>query len=54
MKVCGLDRPVPSMSARPLKSLPALSGHKIAAVSISHHRLPLAPAFNASWDTPAL
>src|SRR6266853_3841182 len=51
MKVCSLDRPVPSMSARPLKSLPALSGHKIAAVSISHHRLPLAPAFNASWDT---
>jgi L-alanine-DL-glutamate epimerase-like enolase superfamily enzyme len=32
---------VTSMSAR----------HKIAAVSISHHRLPLAPAFNASWDT---
>src|SRR5260370_3277910 len=23
----------------------------ISAVSISHHRLPLAPAFNASWDT---
>ena len=39
------------MNARPLKSMPALSGHKIAAVSISHHRLPLAPAFNASWDT---
>jgi len=28
----------------------ALSGHKIAAVSISPP-LPLAPAFNASWDT---
>jgi L-alanine-DL-glutamate epimerase-like enolase superfamily enzyme len=27
------------------------SRHKIAAVSISHHRLPLAPAFNASWDS---
>ena len=38
------------MSARP-KSPPAASGHKIAAVTISHHRLPLAPAFNASWDT---
>src|SRR6202140_4372006 len=25
--------------------------HQISAVSISHHRLPLAPAFNASWDT---
>src|SRR4030081_2511950 len=30
--------------------MPALSEHKIAAVSISHHRLPLAPAFNPSWD----
>jgi len=38
------------MSAR-IKSPPAPSGHKIAAVAISHHRLPLAPAFNASWDT---
>ncbi|HKD53309.1 MAG TPA: enolase C-terminal domain-like protein, partial [Steroidobacteraceae bacterium] len=39
------------MSARPLKSLPGASGHRIASVGISHHRLPLAPAFNASWDT---
>ena len=38
------------MSAPP-ERLPAASGHKIAAVAISHHRLPLAPAFNASWDT---
>ena len=38
------------MSARP-KSPPAASGHKIAAVAISHHRLPLVPAFHASWDT---
>jgi L-alanine-DL-glutamate epimerase-like enolase superfamily enzyme len=38
------------MSARP-KSPASASGHKIAAVVISHHRLPLAPAFNASWDT---
>ena len=40
----------PVMSARP-KSPASASGHKIAAVLISHHRLPLAPAFNASWDT---
>jgi L-alanine-DL-glutamate epimerase-like enolase superfamily enzyme len=39
------------MSARPLKALPLASAHKISAVTISHHRLPLAPAFNASWDT---
>jgi L-alanine-DL-glutamate epimerase-like enolase superfamily enzyme len=39
------------VSARPPKSLPAASGHKIAAIAISHHRLPLAPAFNASWDS---
>jgi L-alanine-DL-glutamate epimerase-like enolase superfamily enzyme len=38
------------MSARP-KSPASASGHKIAAVVVSHHRLPLAPAFNASWDT---
>src|ERR1700693_995747 len=25
--------------------------HKISAVSISHHRLTLAPPFNAAWDT---
>jgi L-alanine-DL-glutamate epimerase-like enolase superfamily enzyme len=25
--------------------------HKIAAITISHHRLPLVPAFNASWDS---
>jgi L-alanine-DL-glutamate epimerase-like enolase superfamily enzyme len=36
---------------RPLKSLPAASGHRITAVGISHHRLPLVPPFNASWDT---
>jgi L-alanine-DL-glutamate epimerase-like enolase superfamily enzyme len=39
------------VSARPLKSLPAVSGHRISSVTISHHRLPLAPAFHASWDT---
>jgi L-alanine-DL-glutamate epimerase-like enolase superfamily enzyme len=25
--------------------------HKSAAIAITHHRLPLQPAFNASWDT---
>jgi L-alanine-DL-glutamate epimerase-like enolase superfamily enzyme len=39
------------VSVSPLKSPPAVSGHKIAAVTISHHRLPLAPPFNASWDS---
>jgi L-alanine-DL-glutamate epimerase-like enolase superfamily enzyme len=39
------------MSVRPLKPLPALSGHKISAIAVSHHRLPLAPPFNPSWDT---
>ena len=43
------------MSAHPAHpSQPASgrkSGHTIAAVMVSHHRLPLAPAFNASWDT---
>ncbi len=27
------------------------SGHKIASIRITHHRLPLKPPFNASWDT---
>jgi L-alanine-DL-glutamate epimerase-like enolase superfamily enzyme len=30
---------------------PADPGHKIAAIAVSHHRLPLVPAFNASWDS---
>src|ERR1700739_2586279 len=34
------------MSARP-----ANHSHSIAAVTVSHHRLPLSPPFNASWDT---
>jgi L-alanine-DL-glutamate epimerase-like enolase superfamily enzyme len=45
------ERATATVSARPSKPLPAPSGHRIAAVAISHHRLPLAPAFNASWDT---
>ncbi len=39
------------MNAQPSKPLLAASGHKIAGIAISHHRLPLAPAFHASWDT---
>jgi L-alanine-DL-glutamate epimerase-like enolase superfamily enzyme len=39
------------MNARPAPALPRASAHKIAAVAITHHRLPLQPAFNASWDT---
>ncbi len=38
------------MSVRAFKPT-AAAGHKIAAVAISHHRLPLAPPFNAAWDT---
>jgi L-alanine-DL-glutamate epimerase-like enolase superfamily enzyme len=30
---------------------PAPHSHAIAAVTISHHRLPLAPPFHASWDS---
>ena len=39
-----------TMSVRAFKPT-AAAGHKIAAVAISHHRLPLAPPFNAAWDT---
>jgi L-alanine-DL-glutamate epimerase-like enolase superfamily enzyme len=39
------------VSVRPGKALPASCGQKITAVAISHHRLPLAPPFNASWDS---
>jgi L-alanine-DL-glutamate epimerase-like enolase superfamily enzyme len=39
------------MSARTRQPGENASGHRITAVSISHHRLPLAPPFNASWDT---
>ena len=39
------------MSPRPAPALPERSAHKIAGVSISHHRLPLDPPFNASWDS---
>ena len=39
------------MSARPAPASSASAGHKIAAITVTHHRLPLAPAFNASWDS---
>ena len=36
----------------PHRALPCRRpAHKIASITISHHRLPLAPPFNASWDT---
>jgi L-alanine-DL-glutamate epimerase-like enolase superfamily enzyme len=35
----------------PTPAASAAHAHKIAAVSITHHRLPLAPPFHASWDT---
>ncbi len=39
------------MSASPQQPLPAFSGHRIASIRISHHRLALDPPFRASWDT---
>ena len=37
------------MNARAPAAAP--SAHRIASIGISQHRLPLAPAFRASWDT---
>jgi len=39
------------MNALPQQSAPHSSGHRIAAIRITHHRLPLDPPFHASWDT---
>ncbi|HEY7995509.1 MAG TPA: enolase C-terminal domain-like protein, partial [Steroidobacteraceae bacterium] len=39
------------MNTRPAAALPVACAHKIAAIAISHHRLPLEPPFNASWDS---
>ena len=39
------------MTQRARQPVPVAAGHKISAVAISHHRLPLAPAFHASWDS---
>ncbi|MBV9345554.1 MAG: mandelate racemase/muconate lactonizing enzyme family protein [Gammaproteobacteria bacterium] len=38
-----MNAPPQAGSSRPV--------HRIAAIAISHHRLPLAPPFRASWDT---
>jgi L-alanine-DL-glutamate epimerase-like enolase superfamily enzyme len=39
------------MSAPLPEPVPRAQGHKIASIRITHHRLPLDPAFQASWDT---
>jgi L-alanine-DL-glutamate epimerase-like enolase superfamily enzyme len=40
------------MNARSAATLPGTATtHKIASVTVTHHRLPLDPPFNASWDT---
>jgi L-alanine-DL-glutamate epimerase-like enolase superfamily enzyme len=39
------------MNARPATAPSRASAHKIASIAITHHRLPLQPPFNASWDT---
>jgi L-alanine-DL-glutamate epimerase-like enolase superfamily enzyme len=33
------------------RSMPTPAEHRIASIAITHHRLPLSPPFNASWDT---
>jgi L-alanine-DL-glutamate epimerase-like enolase superfamily enzyme len=40
-----------AMSASPKPHAPHASGHRIASVRVTHHRLPLEPPFHASWDT---
>jgi L-alanine-DL-glutamate epimerase-like enolase superfamily enzyme len=39
------------MNALPQQPAPRSSGHRIASIRITHHRLPLDPPFHASWDT---
>jgi L-alanine-DL-glutamate epimerase-like enolase superfamily enzyme len=39
------------MSTSPQPPEAACSGHRIASIRITHHRLPLDPPFHASWDT---
>ena len=39
------------MSASPEQPEAAFSGHRIASIRITHHRLALDPPFHASWDT---
>jgi L-alanine-DL-glutamate epimerase-like enolase superfamily enzyme len=50
MEGSGATDGINTVSAQPSKTQP-VSAHKIAAIVISHHRLSLAPPFNASWDT---
>jgi L-alanine-DL-glutamate epimerase-like enolase superfamily enzyme len=33
------------------RSMASPAEHRIASIAITHHRLPLSPPFNASWDT---
>ena len=39
------------MSASPEQPETVFSGHRIASIRITHHRLALDPPFHASWDT---
>ena len=39
------------MNALPQQPALRSSGHRIASIRITHHRLPLDPPFRASWDT---
>ena len=39
------------MSTAPQHTTPGFSGHRIASIRITHHRLALEPPFRASWDT---
>ena len=39
------------MSASPEQPEAVFSGHRIASIRITHHRLALDPPFHASWDT---
>jgi L-alanine-DL-glutamate epimerase-like enolase superfamily enzyme len=51
VETCNALPQAPATVSARSKPLPAVSGHKISAVAISHHRLPLNPAFHAGWDT---
>jgi L-alanine-DL-glutamate epimerase-like enolase superfamily enzyme len=49
------QRPAPAsgrtMTAHKVPAPARPGAHKIASVTVTHHRLPLDPPFNASWDT---
>lgn len=42
---------MPQAAAIPMTEPGARPEHRIARIDVSHHRLPLAPPFHASWDT---